>query len=130
MPTLHRIEGYVYLHPRDWAREQRDKMRADMDKGRDINADRDDRPTEAQYASVTDIAGDLAQVSFRLVFPDKSDADEFWAWLRDTILPETVDVDEGEDGGLTWGSITRHECQHEDDGPCPSGQAMTKGTAE
>ena len=130
MATLHRIEGYVYLHPRDWAREQRDKMRKDQDNGRDINADRNDRPTEAQYAGVADIAGDLARVSFRLAFPDKADADAFWSWLHDKILPETVDVDEGEDGGLTWGSITRHECQHEDDGPCPAVVRMTKDVTE
>ena len=126
MPTLHRIEGYVYLHPRDWAREQRDKMRKEQDKGVNINAGRSDRPTEEQYAVSTDIAGDLARVSFRLAFPDKADADTFWSWLRDKILPETVEVDEGEDGGKTWGSITRHECQHEDDGPCPAVERMTK----
>ena len=130
MPTLHRIEGYVYLHPRDWAREQRDKMREDQDKGQDINADRNDRPTEEQYAVSTDIADDLARVSFRLAFPDKADADAFWSWLHDKILPETVEVDEGEDGGLTWGSITRHECQHEDDRPCPAVERMTKEVTE
>ncbi len=124
--VLHRIEGYCYLKPQDWARSIRDTMREEQDKGVNINAGRSDRPTEEQYAVSTDIAGDMARVSFRLVFPDKADADAFWSWLRDKILPETVDVDEGEDGGLTWGSITRHECQHEDDGPCPAVERMTK----